>query len=243
MHRFTQNQIVVRGNELKDQMLGTSASVEPWKHHTPVQLLTIKSLFDSQHIKEAIDELRKLIAQLSSSDYHVQRENLTTYKEDYSYNARLYKFLLDLPGLDLSLEAWSQRAEALLGTFIVNLGEAFLFKQRINGYVMRELRQRPVKDFFHRSSSHNANIPISTVHQVKGATLDALLYFFDESSRGTSVSFNDFKPSISFPTEKQRIIYVACSRPRQFLAMAFPSRVTPGEIQATFGLQVLISPI
>jgi hypothetical protein len=51
------------------------------------------------------------------------------------------------------------------------------------------------------------------------------------------------KPSISFPTGKQRIIYVACSRPRQFLAMAFPSRVTPAEIQATFGLQVLISPI
>ena len=243
LHGFTQNQIVVRGNELKDQMLGTSASIEPWKHHTPVQLLTIKSLFDSQHIKEAIDELRKLIAQLSSPDYHVQRENLTTYKEDYSYNARLYKLLLDLPGLDLSLEAWSQRAEALLGAFYANLGESFLFKQRITGYVMRELRQRPAKDFFHRSSSHNANIPISTVHQVKGATLDALLYFFDESSRGTSVSFNDFKPSVSFPTEKQRIIYVACSRPRQFLAMAFPSRVTPAEIQATFGQQVLISSI
>jgi hypothetical protein len=148
-----------------------------------------------------------------------------------------------MPGLDLSLEAWSQRAETLLGAFATNLAESFLFKQRINGYVMRELRQRPVKDFFHRSSSHNANIPISTVHHVKGATLDALLYFFDKSSRGTSVSFNDFKPSVSFPTEKQRIIYVACSRPRQFLAMAFPSRVTPAEIHATFGPEVLISPI
>jgi len=242
-HRFTQNQIVVRGNEMKDQMLGTSASIEPWKHQTPLQLLVIKSLFDSQHIKEAIDELRKLIAQLSTPDYHAQRENLTTYKKDNALNAQLYKFLFDLPSLDMSLEIWSQRAEALLQAFVPNLGEAFVFKQRVNGYVMRELKQRPVKDFFHRASSRNANIPITTVHQVKGATLDALLYFFDESSRGTSVSFNDFKPSVSFPTEKQRIIYVACSRPRQFLALALPSQVTPEEIHATFGQQVVISPI
>jgi hypothetical protein len=242
-HQFTQNQIVVRGNELKDQMLGTSASIEPWKHQTPLQLLIIKSLFDSQHIKEAIDEVRKLIAQLSNPDYHVQRENLMTYKKDNGLNAQLYKFLRDLPGLDLSLEAWSQRAEAVLRGFVPDLGEAFLFKQRITGYVMRDLKQRPVKDFFHRASSRNANIPISTVHQVKGATLDALLYFFDEFSRGTSVSFNDFKPSDAFPTEKQRIIYVACSRPRQFLALAFPSRVTAAEIHARFGQQVFISPI
>jgi hypothetical protein len=49
--------------------------------------------------------------------------------------------------------------------------------------------------------------------------------------------------SINFPTEKQRIIYVACSRPRQILAMDFPLRVTPAEIHEPFGQQVLISPL
>ena len=51
-------------------------------------------------------------------------------------------------------------------------------------------------------------------------------------SRGQSISLKDFPSSpVSVMTESQRMIYVACSRARQFLALAVPRSITDEKIR------------
>lgn len=73
---------------------------------------------------------------------------------------------------------------------------------------------------------------IDTIHAAKGATLDAVLLFLSSDSRGQSVSLNDFpRSAVKVMTESQRMIYVACSRARQFLALAVPKSIADENIR------------
>ena len=77
-------------------------------------------------------------------------------------------------------------------------------------------------------------IVFDTIHAVKGATFDAVLLFLSEDSLGQRISFNDFpRDEIVTMTEKQRLIYVACSRATQFLAFAVPTTVSDATISST----------
>ncbi len=75
---------------------------------------------------------------------------------------------------------------------------------------------------------------IDTIHSVKGATLDGVLLFLSENG-SQNISLDDFpdKP-IETMTEKQCMIYVACSRATQLLSLAVPSTVSEEKIAATF---------
>ncbi len=238
---FKKNHIVVRGTALKNRMLGNTSSVDPWKTNVPSTLLKIKHHFETNAIKEAVTDLRKLMLELlhPSLDYHEMQAKQREMADDYVFNGKLYEYLFNIPATTLSIQNWTDQCIQTLNThFGVDATSVFVFKMKINGYKMVALKKEAVNLYFNKSASNNHNIPVTTIHQIKGATLDAVLYFFDESSIGESVSFNDFRQSTSFPTEKQRMIYVACSRPQQLLALAFPDKITETQIKAKFGNDV-----
>ncbi|MNR47728.1 hypothetical protein D3C85_1668680 [compost metagenome] len=60
----------------------------------------------------------------------------------------------------------------------------------------------------------------------------------DETGTGESVGLNSFVSSTTFPSEKQRMIYVACSRPKQFLAIGVPFKATEKELKERFGNEI-----
>ena len=241
--KFKDNHIVVRGHTLKNKMLGNISEVEPWKHSAPYLLLQIKHHFEVNEIKIAVNELRKLVLKFQnpSLDYKKLHDLINEVSDDYIANGKLYKCLFEIPSTSLSFLEWSNESINLLNTsFKVDIKDAFEFKSKINGFVMKNLKNESISKYFNKPASNNNNIPITTIHQIKGATLDAILYFFDEDSKGQSVSFNDFKQSTTFPTEKQRMIYVACSRPKQLLALAFPDKLSDAEIKSKFGSDIEI---
>ena len=99
---------------------------------------------------------------------------------------------------------------------------------------MKEMADVPVEQYYQlsdrKSDFHNN---IDTIHAVKGATLDAVLLFLSADSRGQKISLKDFPTNpIRDMTESQRMIYVACSRARQFLALAVPSSIPDEKIRA-----------
>ena len=107
--------------------------------------------------------------------------------------------------------------------------------QRKKGYRMKAMADVPVEQY-HQSNDKESDFhkSIDTIHAVKGATLDAVLLFLSADSRGESISLNDFPHSaIRTMTESQRLIYVACSRAAQFLALAVPSSIADDEIRRT----------
>lgn len=241
-NNFLKNHIVVRGNEFKDKMLGNNSTIEPWKSLLPIQLLHIKNLFDTQHTKEAVDLLRKIVLGLLNPDieYHEFKDLEFNHKKDYLFNARLFSLISRIPSSSLSLQQWSTETSVLLQELEIDPVPFFEFKSRLNGFNMSELKTKPISDYFNKPATSNINIPISTIHKIKGATFDSLLFFISENSMGQNVSFNNFKKPTEFPNEKQRMIYVACSRPQQFLALAVPFSITEAQLKERFGNDILI---
>lgn len=243
MHGLRTYQIAVRGNAQKDRMLGITMEIDPWSSAYPLRLLKIRHHFEGKEIKIAINEFRKLVVEMRNpnADYDVIAGAHEESLNDITLNGQLYAFLHDFPDTSSSLEDWtSATIEALKNAFNINANDLFVFKKKMNGYKMSVLKKQVVASIFTFNASNKYGIPITTIHQVKGITVDALLIFFDYGAQGQSVSFGDFRGSQGFPNEKQRMIYVACSRPRQFLAMAFPDSIADAIFIARFGADTKI---
>jgi DNA helicase-2/ATP-dependent DNA helicase PcrA len=242
-NKLTKNQIVVRGNTLKNRMLGNSIPLEPWINDTPYILIQAMHSMNVQDIKGSIKELRKLSINLMhpDADHKKSRDLQDQYSEDNNHNALLFDLLRSIPPLSLSFEDWTIECQNILIEFFkLKVVPIFEFKKRMTGYKMKDLLKESIEIHINQNSTTLCKIPITTIHKVKGRTLDSLLYFFNENSTGQNVSFNDFVESVAFPTEKQRMIYVACSRPKQLLALAFPQKILDRLISSRFGPNIEI---
>ncbi|NML72392.1 ATP-dependent helicase [Chryseobacterium sp. RP-3-3] len=242
-HQFLENHIVVRGKKLLHKMIGEGSEIAPWKDTFPYRILAVKHLFELNSVKDAINELRKLFLNMlhPGMKYPEMQILIREVKEDVAINARLYEYLYKIPPTNQSLLNWSTACiQSMNDHFGIDVTDFFIFKKLIKGFKMVDLKNELVDSYFNKAATNSQNIPVSTIHQIKGATLDALLYFLDETGAGESVGLNSFVSTTSFPNEKQRMIYVACSRPKQLLAIGVPSKTTEKELRTKFGNEIEI---
>jgi superfamily I DNA/RNA helicase len=240
------NQIVVRGNALKNQMLGKTADQEPWKIDLPYQIIDARHKYESNEIKAAIKAIRSIAVSLIAKGKGVVeiKEMEQELKADNHFNARLLNLIHDLPSFDLTISDWTISTQTFLKEEL-KLVEDVNFEQKERSYkekFNKVILNEPLKEHFKRSCSES-KIPITTVHQVKGKSLDSILVFFNESKHKHNITFSDIESSgQNFPSETQRIIYVALSRPKHLLSMAFPESVSEQELRAKFGEGITIVP-
>lgn len=237
------NQVVVRGNTFKNQILGVSRSIEPWKEEMPYGIIEAKHLYESKEMKNAITLLRKIVIPLigPNLNYIEQRELENNLKSEHPFNSLLIEILHDLPKFNLSIAQWTTNTQIFLKEKLDTENEVdFSIKNRNSKYFNKSVLLEAVDLHFKKSSSENA-ILITTVHQVKGKSLDSILIFFNENKHKDTITFDDIiSNNDSFPSEKQRIIYVAMSRPKHLLAMAFPSSVSEDDLKKKFGSNIKI---
>lgn len=237
------NQIVVRGNALKNQMLGKSADQEPWKSDLPNRVIDARYKYEGNEIKAAIKAIRSIAVSLIAKgkemvDIKALEQELKT---DNQFNALLLNLLHDLPSFDQTISDWTTSTQTFLKERL-ELPEDLDFETKVRSSKKfdKTILNEPLKDHFKRSYSES-RIPITTVHQVKGKSLDSILVFFNEKKHKDNITFSDLESSgQNFPSEKQRIIYVALSRPKHLLAMAFPESISEDELKAKFGDDVNI---
>lgn len=240
------NQIVVRGNALKNKLLGKSADQEPWKSNLPYQIIDAIHKYEGNEIKTAVKAIRTIAVSLIAKGKGMVeiKEMEQELKTDNHFNARLLSLLHDLPSFDLTISNWTTSTQIFLKEEL-ELAEDVNFEQKERSYkgkFDKAILNEPLKDHFKRSYS-KSRIPITTVHQVKGKSLDSILVFFNESRHKDNITFSDIEFSgQNFPSEKQRIIYVALSRPKHLLVMAFPESISEEEIRAKFGEGITIVP-
>ena len=239
------NQIVVRGNALKNQMLGKSADQEPWKSNLPYRIIDARHKYEGNEIKDAIKEMRSIAVSLIAKGKDIEDviELEQDLKTNYQFNAALLNLLHDLPSFELSVSNWTTSTQIYLKGRL-NLSESPDFETKTRSSIKfdRGMLNDPLEYHFKRSYS-DSRIPITTVHQVKGKSLDSILVFFNEKKHKHNITFSDIESSSQdFPSEKQRIIYVALSRPKHLLAMAFPVTISDVKINAKFGEQITIVP-
>ncbi|WP_316846862.1 UvrD-helicase domain-containing protein [Pedobacter psychrodurus] len=236
--------IVVRGNSLKDSLLGKNTEQRPWGIDLPKRIIYAKNLYISGDIKNAIKEIRAICIPLIHSDkteYHALKEIEREKSLDPYFNSLMITILDELPIFSKTIQDWTNETQTFLKNKL-ELGHDvdFDLRNRKSKYLEKSTLSESVSQHFKKSFSA-LNIPITTIHQVKGQTLDSILVFFNERKHKDNIIFDNISNnSNGFPDETKRLIYVALSRPRHLLAMAFPDSITDEEIKSKFGEKVKI---
>ena len=216
-----------------------------WKNELPYLVIGAKLDVVAGDMNAAFRKVRLTLADLKGGrTIDDRREYLHKIEHDISINGRIYAFLEKIPSFGLSFRDWSQQTCNLL---VAHWGLAerpmFVAYEKQKGCKMKVMANKPV-EMYHHSVDKNSIYynQVDTIHSVKGASLDGVLLFLSKDSRGQYISLNDFpKFEIKQMTEKQRMIYVACSRARQFLALAVPCDVSDEQIrQSLSGVNVEI---
>jgi len=244
--RLNSKIVLARGTDKCKQLAGVKdLNFRYWKSEMPYILIDAVFAYSAGEMDLAFRKIRLILAELFGGDSpDSQRDYVHKIESDIDINAKIFRFLQQIPSFSLSFNSWSdQTAQLMQKYWTLNEKPVFEAYSRKKGYVMREMAEAPLEQY-HRSNDRNSDYhnSVDTIHAVKGATLDAVLLFLSKDSRGQSISLNDFlQGKNAIMTESQRLIYVACSRARQFLAIAVPDTIRDEEIHAALaGIKVEI---
>lgn len=231
--------ILARGKTKIKQLSAEKDPVRIWKSNLAYKVINAQIAYTDNRIRDAINEIRWVVAELKSevSNFIKAKNYLEENENDIKFNILLLDILSNLPTLSLSFSEWHNQITSLLKNKL-ELGSKpdFEFKQKMPGKKMAELKQEIVSDYFGRN--REKAIIAQTIHSVKGASVDAVLLFLDENKSNEGLSIKDIpvNPIESNQIkEKHRLIYVACSRAKQFLALAISSSIPENDIRHIFG--------
>ena len=216
-----------------------------WKTDLPYLLIDAVFASEANDMDYAFRKIRLVLSRLMAEDTpDAKRQFIHEIGHNIDWNARIFRFLKQIPSFSLSFKEWSEQTCVLLHDFWkLDKQPMFVPYQRQAGYKMKEMENLPVERFHQsRDESSDYHKSIDTIHAVKGATLDAVLLFLSSNSKGQGISLNDFpRRTVRNMTESQRMIYVACSRATQFLALAVPKSISDETIRrALTGVEVNI---
>jgi DNA helicase-2/ATP-dependent DNA helicase PcrA len=243
-YKYIKSCIVVRGNSLKNSLLGKKSEQRPWGIELPKSIIYAKNLYLSGDIKNSIKEIRTICIHLLHSDitdYHSLKEIEKESCIDPSFNSLMITILAELPDFTLSVSDWTIKTQLFLKEKLnLDYDVDFNLRNRKSTYLEKATLDESVEIHFKKSYSA-FNIPITTIHQVKGQTLDSILVFFNEKKHKDNITFENISNTENiFPDETKRLIYVALSRPKYLLAMAFPESITTEELINKFGKKIRI---
>ena len=229
--------ILARGVKKCKKLAGVKdVDFKYWKTEMPYLLIDAVFAFEDGDMDYAFRKVRLILSALLAGDDPEKRRNfIHDIEHDIDWNARIFRFLKLIPSFSFSFKEWSERTCTLLQDFWGLAGKpVFVPFKKKDGYKMSEMAEKPVEQYHQSNDKRSAfHKSIDTIHAVKGATLDAVLLFLSADSRGENISLKDFPHSaIRTMTERQRLIYVACSRATQFLALAVPSSIADDEIRS-----------
>lgn len=243
-NNHTNSCIVVRGNSLKDSLLGKKLEQRPWSSALPKNIILAKNLYINGDIKNAIKEIRKICVYLiynDITDYHGLKEIEKSKSEDHIFNSLMICILDEMPSFEKTIHDWTLETQKFLKEKLeLSYDMDFKLRVRKSKYFNKTTLLDSVNTHFKKSFS-KYNIPITTIHQVKGQSLDSILVFFNNKKHKDNIIFDNISnDKDEFPDETKRLIYVALSRPRFILAMAFPSSISDKKIKSKFGEAVKI---
>lgn len=235
-HQLKKHIVLARGIPMCKQLAGVRDIIfQYWKSPLPNMLIEAKFAFENNDIEKAFRKIRIVLVELKFNDnqYLQKKDFINQIEKDIEYNGRIYEFLKIIPDFSLSFADWTEKTEELLQKYwnLENRPILEVYKRK-KGYVMKDMAVKTVEQFYmsnRKESEFRKNV--DTIHSVKGATMDAVLLFLSADSKSQNISLNDFpdKPLLSMK-EGQRLLYVACSRASQYLALAVPNTVADEKI-------------
>lgn len=217
--------ILTRGHNLGKMLSGRKEEPDYWKSPIAKNLLNAYTSFKYGNIRKAVQQMSLVWAELKykESEYEKKKTFVKDTIDDFNKSTYLINSIFKMPGLDETFHSWTVTMPKFIQeTFGLDKEPELEVYKRKKDFDIKEMAKTKLSDFFGCSYENNGGRLIQTIHSVKGASTDAVLLFVSENSKGNQISLNEFKVGESM-NERQRMIYVACSRARQFLAIAVPS--------------------
>lgn len=217
--------ILTRGHILGNIISGKKEEPDYWKNPIAKTLLNAYIEFKYGNIKKAVQQLSLVQADLifGEKEYEEKKEFVRNTMEDFEKSTNLINALYRMPGLEETFQSWTTKMSIFLKEiFCLDEEPVIEVYKRKKKFDIKKMAQSKLSDYFGGCYENNNERSIQTIHAVKGASTDAVLLFVSENSKGKQISLNEFKTGTKM-TEKQRMMYVACSRARQFLAIAVPT--------------------
>ncbi|WP_040303023.1 P-loop NTPase family protein [Algoriphagus machipongonensis] len=180
-------------------------------------------------IKDCINSLRKIYVELifPTKDHNEKLGEENKLKEDITLNIKLHDFVKNIPSTDDTLLNWTLKTTGYIKTCF---GVEIDLQLKKKGVVYTS---QNLKTLMYPQTV--LKYPVSTIHKVKGMTFNSILLVLSDNSSGEKISISDFTSPVGLPNEKQRMLYVALSRPESFACIAVPSKVNDADINAKFG--------
>lgn len=236
------NNILVRGNSLKNSLLGKEKNFSPWGNSLPYLLIESKIHLQSNEIKEAVRKVRRILIELLNPNISFSdlKEKELELKNDKETNSAIFNLIRSLPSFDLSIKEWTVQTQQYLKKELELVSEPdFKIRKKNTTTFDKRTLDNSVNYHFKKATTDN-NFPVTTIHQVKGMTFDSVFLILSSDSKGQNISLNDFVLKETMPTEKQRLIYVAISRPKSLLCIGVPKTLSEEEIKQTFEGEIII---
>lgn len=239
--------ILARGKDEVNKLSGWKSSIKIWKSSIPYNLIKSQIAYNDGKYTEAIRFLRYAWSDciFDKYAYEEKKQFLSSLDNDVDANCQLLDLLQSLPSLHKSFSEWQEESENLLQEKL-NLEHRpdFDRKTRLDGHRMIDLLNENVDNYFGVvEDAGDFRNRVETIHWAKGASVDAVLLFLSSDNKGANISLNLFPDqgqNVHEMTEKHRLIYVACSRAKQFLAFAVRSNLTEETIRQKFGNDVIV---
>jgi len=227
-----ENTILVRGSTHLEMFGAKPTAEEPWKNSAALTLINARKNFDLGNIKAAVDGMRTFLAeiQLPDADHRTRSEHLESLKSDRDLNLKLFNFLQQIPSHNMGLQNWTNMTTGLILKDL-NIQVDFELKQKGKAFYALNLLQTlfPARE---------TKFPVTTVHKVKGMTFHSVMLVLSENSTAANISLAEFVKPTGLPTEKQRMIYVALSRPQVLACIAVPNSISEAVITARLGANI-----
>lgn len=240
-HGLKNCHVLARGNNSLHKYIGKSEKMEYWKSKIPYMLIKAILCKEDSHYPSAIRDMLWIKAEFLFDKHEIEKKKqyVNNCMEDYRERASMIRLLDELPELSESFDKWTKKAQEVLK-------EAFHLEDEVNfdaytrkkGHDPAVLKNEPVSNYYGVNASVRLPFSVETIHSSKGASYGGVLVFLSENSKGQKISFSEFKRKLSSAvTEKQRLLYVACSRAEQFLAFAVPAELNDSIIMKTLGIE------
>jgi len=230
--------VLTRGNSFIRHYNGAMEEVKYWKSNVPYLLLRALQSKECGKYPQAIKYLLHVRAELTIKGFSFKKkkEQIRDGYDDIATKAKMMNLLMALPTMDESFTNWTINSQTVLKDML-ELQEDVDFNtySRKNGYDMNVLRNEPVSKYYMEDGAGNAPFSIETIHSSKGASYGGVLLILASNNKGQNLSLSSFK-NITPLTEKQRMLYVACSRAEQFLAFAVPAYIPNATIKNLLGV-------
>lgn len=136
----------------------------------------------------------------------------------------IFEVCKEMPSSNTELNKWVNLIEEFLekvsNKYELNIQDDAKIKIKSRDNKLPDFKQQPIKNFYIKSIKTEEYLN-STIHSVKGKTFDAVLLIISSNGKLTANKLN--KAEIN--SEEIRTGYVAMTRARQLLVVAFPNTV------------------